>query len=137
MEWCSFQAILKLENYVNHVIKSGWMKGIFMYRAGFKFILPVFALYSIVTSAHAWDKGIYLTQYMLEKPEKLNHLLEESKAVGINTFIIDHDYYSSRYAPAMAKVKAAGIKTVARIVVFSDGGNYQKIHSQQYWEKSI
>jgi hypothetical protein len=72
---------------------------------------------------------------MLEKPEKLDYFLRQAKATGINTFVIDHEYYSSHYAPAVAKVKAAGIKYVARIVVFSDGGNAQQIHSQAYWEE--
>jgi len=86
-----------------------------------KIILPTLFLLSGISTAEAWDKGIYLTQYMLEKPDKLNYLLKEAKATGINTFIIDHDYYSSHYAAAIAKVKAAGIKNVTRIVVFTDG----------------
>lgn len=83
---------------------------------------------------NGWDKGIYLTQYTLENPEKLDYLIRESKAVGINTFVIDHEYYSKSYATALAKVKAAGIKNVTRIVVFSDGGNAKQIRSQAYWE---
>lgn len=74
---------------------------------------------------------------MLEKPEKLDYFLREAKATGINTFVIDHDYYSSHYAAAIAKVKAAGIKVVTRIVVFSDGGNAQQIHSQAHWEEKL
>lgn len=101
-------------------------------------ILKILILFfCVITSANAWDKGIYLTQYMLEKPDKLDYFLREAKATGINTFVIDHEYYSSHYAPAIAKVKAAGIKTVARIVVFNDGGNAQQIHSQEHWEKRL
>lgn len=106
-----------------------------MWKLTSKSILPTFVLLSVVSSAHAWDKGIYLTQYMLEKPEKLDYLIREAKATGINTFVIDHDYYSSHYAPAIAKVKAAGIRDVARIVVFSDGGNAEQIHSKAHWEE--
>lgn len=102
-----------------------------------KFILPAFAAFNVISSAHAWDKGIYLTQYMLENPEKLNYLLREAKATGINTFVIDHEYYSPHYAPSIAKVKAAGIKDVARIIVFSDGGNAKQIHSKEHWEKKF
>jgi len=72
---------------------------------------------------------------MLEKPDKLNYLIQEAKVTGINTFVIDHEYYSSHYAPAIAKVKAAGIKYVARIVVFSDGGNAEQVHSKAHWEE--
>lgn len=103
-----------------------------------KSILPAIAMsLGIITSAHAWDQGIYVTQYNLENPKKLDYLISQSKQAGINTFIIDHEYYSSHYAPAIAKIKAAGIKSVARIVVFSDGGNSQQIHSQEHWEKKL
>ena len=102
-----------------------------------KFLIPALVIFSITSSAQAWDKGIYLTQYMLEKPGKLDYLLREAKATGINTFVIDHEYYSSHYAPAIAKVKAAGIKPVIRIVVFSDGGNAKQIHSQAHWEEKF
>lgn len=96
-----------------------------------------FIFFGFTSPLYAWDKGIYLTQYMLEKPDKLNHFISEAKATDINTFVIDHDYYSSKYAPAIAKVKAAGIKCVARIVVFSDGGNYDQVHSVAHWEKIL
>lgn len=108
-----------------------------MLKASFRLIIPAFLALGFATTAQAWDKGIYLTQYMLEKPDKLNYLLRESKATGINTFIIDHEYYSSHYAAAIAKVKAAGIKAVTRIVVFSDGGNSKQIHSQEHLEKKL
>jgi hypothetical protein len=108
-----------------------------MWKGFYDFILPALIIYSVFTSAQAWDKGIYLTQYMLEKPSKLEYLIREAKSTGINTFIIDHEYYSSHYAPAIAKVKSAGIKVVTRIVVFSDGGNHQQIHSQAHWEKKL
>jgi hypothetical protein len=110
---------------------------IIMWKLGCKAIMPVLALLSICTSALAWDKGIYLTQYILENPKKLDYLISESKATGINTFVIDHEYYSSHYAPAMAKVKAAGIKRVVRIVVFSNGGNAEQIQSQAHWEEKL
>ena len=75
-----------------------------------KLVVPSVALCCLTPGAKAWDKGIYLTQYTLEKPDKLDYLIREAKATGINTFVIDHEYYSSHYAPAIAKVKAAGLK---------------------------
>src|SRR5579864_2588335 len=102
-----------------------------------KLLLSAIALACFSNNALAWDKGIYLTQYMMENPAKLDYFLRNAKATGINTFIIDHDYESSHYAPAMAKIKAAGIKTVTRIVVFSDGGNAKQIHSQAHWEEKF
>ena len=103
----------------------------------FNLTLPILVFFSAVSTAQAWDKGIYLTQYMLETPSKLDYFIKESKAAGINTFIIDHEYHSSHYAPAIAKVKAAGIKDVARIIVFSDGGNTKQIHSEAHWEEKF
>lgn len=108
-----------------------------MLKTRHKLLLGILAILSVFPSAQAWDKGIYLTQYTLENPKKLDHLIQEAKATGINTFVIDHNYYSSHYAPAIAKVKAAGIKYVARIVVFSDGGNAKQIHSQAHWEDKL
>lgn len=107
-----------------------------MYTLWLRLIL-VLSITLAASSSYAWDKGIYLTQYMLENPDKLNYFIKEAKAAGINTFVIDHDFYSSRYAPAIAKVKAAGLKNVARIVVFSDGGNAQQIHSKAHWEEKF
>jgi len=108
-----------------------------MSKLWFKLLLVGLLSINLVSFAYAWDKGIYLTQYMLETPGKLDYFIREAKATGINTFVIDHDYYSSHYAPDIAKVRAAGIKTVARIVVFSDGGNAQQIHSKAHWEKKL
>jgi len=108
-----------------------------MWKICFRVILPALVIFNLISSAQAWDKGIYLTQYVLEKPDRLDYLIRQAKATGINTFIIDHEYYSSHYAPAIAKVKAAGIKDVTRIVVFSDGGNAKQIHSQAHWEEKL
>lgn len=100
-------------------------------------ILRILTLFFITTSAYAWDKGIYLTQYTLENPEKLDYFIREAKATGINAFVIDHDYYSKRYAPSIAKVKAAGIKTIARVVIFDDGANAQLMKSEAHRQKRM
>jgi len=102
-----------------------------------KLLVSALVMFSANTVASAWDKGIYLTQYMAENPKKLDYFISESKAAGINTFVIDHEYYSSHYAPTLAKIKAAGIKPISRIVVFSDGGNAQQIHSKEHWEEKL
>jgi len=108
-----------------------------MWKLPAKSLLATLVGLSLISSAQAWDKGIYLTQYTLEKPDKLNYLLREAKATGINTFVVDHEYYSSHYAAALSKVKAAGIKVVARVVIFSDGGNAAQIHSKAHWEDKL
>ncbi|HSW69691.1 MAG TPA: putative glycoside hydrolase [Gammaproteobacteria bacterium] len=107
-----------------------------MWKLWFK-ISVSFLFFSFASSVYAWDKGIYLTQYMIEKPDKLNYFIKEAKATDINTFVIDHDYYSSHFAPAIAKIKSAGIKCIARIVVFTDGGNAKQVRSEEHWEKIL
>lgn len=102
-------------------------------KAFYLLILPLFL--SLVTNVFAWDKGIYLTQYNLEQSKKLDYLIRQAKASGINTFVIDHEYMSPHYAPAVAKVKKAGIKYVVRVVVFDAGGSPSQVKSQAYWEK--
>lgn len=108
-----------------------------MWRLWFKYIFPLLIFLIVNSSVYAWDKGIYLTQYTLEKSEKLDYLIREAKASGINTFVIDHEYESSHYAPAIAKVKAAGLKFVARVVVFTDGGNAGQVNSKAHWEEKF
>ncbi len=108
-----------------------------MWKLPSKSLLATLVCVSLISTAQAWDKGIYLTQYTLEKPDKLNYLLREAKATGINTFVVDHEYYSSHYAPALAKVKAAGMKVVVRVVIFSNGGNAAQIRSEAHWEDKL
>ncbi|HET9843305.1 MAG TPA: putative glycoside hydrolase, partial [Gammaproteobacteria bacterium] len=48
-------------------------------------------------------------------------------------FVIDIDKTGKNYASNVAKVKKAGIKYVARVVVFPLGGNPSQVKSQQYW----
>lgn len=120
--------------YNTHVNK---IKGRFMWNYLFKFIFTTLIIFTMISRAFAMDRGIYLTQYIAENPAKLNYFIREAQITGINTFVIDHEYYSSKYARVVAKAKAAGIKVVARVVVFSDGGNTKQIHSVAHWEKKF
>ena len=107
-----------------------------MWNRSLSLLFPAFIFSCLSANVFAWDKGIYLTQYTLENPVKLDYLLREAKATGINTFVIDHEYFNSKYAPAIAKVKAAGIKCVTRVVVFTErGGNKSQVRSEAYWKE--
>lgn len=106
-----------------------------MWNIKIKLMITTLLTFCLISAASAWDKGIYLTQYTIENPEKLDYFIREAKAADVNVFVIDHDYFSSRYAKALAKIKAAGIKIVTRVVVFSDGGNAQQVKSQEHWQK--
>ena len=95
-------------------------------------MVAVFTLLS-ATSAVAKVKGIYINQGTLENTAKLNGLITESKAVGINTFVVDLQKVTRNYQKNINLIKSNGIRYVARIVVFPDGGRAQQIKSQEYW----
>ncbi|MGE3319887.1 MAG: putative glycoside hydrolase [Candidatus Berkiella sp.] len=85
------------------------------------------------TSAVATVKGIYINQGTLENTAKLNSLIQESKAVGINTFVVDLQKVTRNYQKNINLIKSNGIRYVARIVVFPDGGRAAQIKSREYW----
>lgn len=79
-------------------------------------------------------KGIYINQGTLENLSQLKRLIEQSKAVGINTFVVDLATVTKNYQRNVKLIKDNGIRYVARIVVFPDGGRPNQIKSQSYWE---
>jgi len=83
----------------------------------------------------AYTKGIYITQSTAQNYSKLSKLIRQSKAMGINTFIIDVAYQNTRYAKNMALVRENGINYVARIVVFPHGGSHAQVRNRTIWEK--
>lgn len=87
--------------------------------------------------AHAspQSKGIYINQATLENTPYLSYLIQESKAVGINTFVIDLQKVTKNYSKNVQLVKDNGIKYVARVVIFPDGGKTAQIKSTHYWEE--
>ncbi len=100
-------------------------------------VFIVLMLLSAEALAKPWIKGIYVTQYSLLTNKKLNNLIKNSRAVGINTFVIDLWRMTPRYKKNIKKVKAAGIRYVVRIVVFPRGGTYGQVNSQAYVNKKI
>jgi len=95
------------------------------------------ALFYTNANAIVKSKGIYINQGTLEKTDYLKFLIQESKAVGINTFIVDLEKPTRNYQKNINLIKSNGIKYVARIVVFPDGGRPGQIKSVAYWEKKF
>lgn len=83
---------------------------------------------------NAHVKGIYLTQWTLENTATLNYLIKNAKAVGIDTFIVDLEIPSKRYRENIALLKENGIKYVARITMFPDGGTPKQITTPEIWQ---
>ncbi len=82
-----------------------------------------------------WIRGIYVTQPTLESTKRLKKLIAHSKSVGINTFVIDMARPSKKYRRNIDYVKKSGIRYVARVVVFPNGGKESEVRSKSYWKK--
>jgi hypothetical protein len=80
-------------------------------------------------------KGIYLTQTTMEDTKYLTYLINHSKAVGIDTFVVDMEIPSKLYHKNVGLLKANNIHYVARVVVFPQGGRADQIANPAYWEK--
>lgn len=88
------------------------------------------------TLAVAFTKGIYITQSTLEDTKYLTYLINQSKEVGIDTFIVDMELPSKRYRENIALIKENGLKYIARVVLFPDGAVSQaQLFNQAIWEK--
>lgn len=101
-----------------------------------RFFVLLIAL-SFLTQAFAFTHGIYVTQSTAENKTKLNHLIQQSKKYGIDTFVIDINIPSKRYAANVKELIHSGIHYVARIVIFPDGGTHAQVTNQQIWAKRL
>jgi len=93
-----------------------------------------FVLLSSALPAWAMTKGIYITQYMLES-NNIAQLIKEAKSAGIDTFVVDYERPSKLYSKHIALVNQSGLRYVARVIMFPDGGRRAQIRSEAYWEK--
>jgi hypothetical protein len=90
-----------------------------------------------VSVGFGWVKGIYLTQSTLENSGKLQYLIDESKSLGINTFVIDVGRESRAFEKNIKRVTDSGLTFVARVVVFPDGGTYEQVENDHFWQKRL
>ncbi|MCH9769601.1 MAG: putative glycoside hydrolase [Gammaproteobacteria bacterium] len=98
------------------------------------FMIALLIAGMIPAEAHAHVKGIYITQSTAEHTRKLQSLIKNAKEVGIDTFIIDINRPSKRYARNIKMVKDHGIRYVARVVVFPHGGLRHQVRNKKIWE---
>lgn len=101
---------------------------------GYIFCIICLGFYLNNSLAATYVRGIYVTQNTLERTAAIKYLIQRSKEVGINTFVIDFRRMTRRYRRNIVLVKQAHIKYVARIVVFPHGGTNSQIRSQKYWQ---
>jgi len=106
-------------NITNRLIRISLFLGLLL-----SFTFPAYAV-----------KGIYLTQYSLENTAFLKNTIQRAKAAGIDTFVVDMEFLSKRYGENIALVKEAGIKYVARIIMFPGGAKPGELLSRVVWDK--
>ncbi|MFN3235103.1 MAG: putative glycoside hydrolase [Gammaproteobacteria bacterium] len=83
----------------------------------------------------AIQKGIYVTQSSLENTAFITTLIQQAKAAGINTFVIDLNRPSARYRTNIKKVLDAHLKYVVRLVVFPHGGTAAQVRNPAFWQR--
>lgn len=97
--------------------------------------LTVLFLVSLPLVTFGFVRGIYITQPTLESTEKIKYLIDNAKASGINTFVIDYYGTSKRYRQNIALVKQNNLRFVARITMFPYGALESQVRSPAYLEK--
>lgn len=100
-------------------------------------IIFFLVLVCVSMQAAAFSRGIYLTQPTAQDARKISYFIQQAKSTGIDTFIIDAQYRNSRYADNVRRVVNSGIRYVARVVVFPDGGTDAQVTNRQIWEKRL
>lgn len=104
------------------------------------FLISIFGVLGLINSFTIFakdqrDQGIYIHQGTMENTQYLQYLITKSKEVGINTFVVDFNHLTRHYQENVNLIKQNGIKYIARVVVFDDGGSSAQVLSESYWEK--
>jgi len=85
--------------------------------------------------SQAMIKGIYITQNTLENTDRINSIIIKAKDAGINTFVVDLEKPTKKYAENIQLLKKNNLNYVARITMFPDGGTPAQIADKAYHEK--
>ncbi len=80
-------------------------------------------------------QGIYLQQYTAQSPKKLDHLINSSLEVGVNTLVVDLWWRSPIYKAAIQRIQHFGLRYVPRITMFENGGTHEQVSSKAFWEE--
>lgn len=105
-------------------------------------ILSILLIFSLLGTqlAHAEPKyrGIYINQGTLENAKRMEYLINQSKAVGINTFVVDLEKVTPNYKSRIQNIKENGIRYVARVVVYPDGARTSaQLKSKEHLAKRL
>ncbi|MDR2431097.1 MAG: putative glycoside hydrolase [Candidatus Margulisbacteria bacterium] len=81
--------------------------------------------------------GIYLSIWTMNYPERCLPLLQQARAVSLNTVICDFDGVNSIYLKNFQEAGKLGFYRIARIVVFADGATYQTAEDPANRQKKL
>jgi len=102
-----------------------------------KILLVSIGFLLFANNIFAGVKGIYITSSTMQNTAKITHLIKQAKSVGIDTFVVDVEKSSKRFAQNVGLLKQNGIRFVARVVVFPQGGTPERVKSMEYREKKF
>ena len=68
---------------------------------------------------------------------KIRHLIDEARSVGINTFVVDVSRRSRAFDQNIKLVTGSGLRFVARVVVFPQGGSVAQINDDSVWQRRM
>jgi hypothetical protein len=80
-------------------------------------------------------QGIYLQHYTAMDPKRLEHLIDNSLDVGVDTLVVDLWSRQNKYKKAVERIQERGLKYVPRITMFADGGTHEQVHDRAVWEE--
>lgn len=80
-------------------------------------------------------RGIYVTQWNFENTAFLRYLIGRAKAAKIDTFVVDLELPSKKYEANIELLHDNGIKYIARIIMFNNGGTAAVIKDPAAWQK--
>lgn len=86
-----------------------------------------------IEAVFAYVRGIYVSQPTAQNTKKMQYFIREAKASGINTFVVDVKRMNTVYARNIKMMRKAGIRYVARVVIFPGGGTHAQVTNQNIW----
>lgn len=81
-------------------------------------------------------RGIYINSATAQSRKRLQYLVKQSRAVGVNTFVMDY-VRSPRYRRNVRWVEQQGMQYIPRIVMYAGGGTHAQLTSKALLEKRM
>jgi Putative glycosyl hydrolase domain len=80
-------------------------------------------------------RGIYLQQLTVQRPKRLEQLIDRALKTGINTFVVDVWGRTPAYARAIETIHEAGLSYVPRVAIFPGGASPEQMSDHELLEQ--